>query len=174
MEVAQRASKALRFGLDEIQPDQPLTNAERIMVEFDDLLAVVQMCQERALLPYGAQERVQAKKDKVAKFLNYSRECGTVSDTDGNTYTITPLHAANEDAHIPFAQKLGKHPRPSARSPIYVIAGDIKHGVTFPVDKLTSPDDRAPPGYMGVTASQYRELTGRSAAKDYRKEMKFD
>ena len=79
-EVHQRAAKALRFGLDEIQPGQSLTNAERIMVEFDDLLAVILMLQERALLPGTHSRRIQEKKDKVAEFLRYAAECGTLSE----------------------------------------------------------------------------------------------
>jgi hypothetical protein len=78
-EVAQRASKALRFGLDEIQPGQPLTNAERIMEEFDYLYAVILMCQNRALLPGGVARRISEKQDKVNKFLTYSAKCGTVA-----------------------------------------------------------------------------------------------
>jgi NTP pyrophosphatase (non-canonical NTP hydrolase) len=78
-EVAQRASKALRFGLDEIQPGQPLTNAERIMEEFDDLYAVILMCQNRALLPGEVARRINEKQDKVNKFLTYSAKCGTVA-----------------------------------------------------------------------------------------------
>lgn len=39
-EVGQRVSKALRFGLREVQPMQPLNNAERIREEMRDLLAV--------------------------------------------------------------------------------------------------------------------------------------
>ncbi len=80
-EVAQRASKALRFGLDEIQPGQPLTNAERIMEEFDDLRAVIGMLQDRALLPCSVARRIEEKKTKVQKFLAYSGECGCVDDS---------------------------------------------------------------------------------------------
>jgi hypothetical protein len=40
-EVAHRASKQLRFGADEIQPGQPLTNRQRLRDELMDLLTVV-------------------------------------------------------------------------------------------------------------------------------------
>ncbi len=80
MEVAQRASKALRFSLDEIQPEQALTNAERIMVEFDDLRAVVYMLQQRALLPSTSDTRLLAKVEKVERFLRYSEQCGTLAN----------------------------------------------------------------------------------------------
>lgn len=37
-----RASKAKRFGLDEIQPGQPFTNSQRLAHEAGDLIAVVE------------------------------------------------------------------------------------------------------------------------------------
>lgn len=42
-EVAQRCSKALRFGIDEVQPGQGLDNRRRIEKEFNDLLGVYLM-----------------------------------------------------------------------------------------------------------------------------------
>jgi hypothetical protein len=79
VEVAQRLSKALRFGLTEVQPGQGLDNAERIMVEFDDLQAVIMMLQARRLLPSGKLERIFAKKEKVHHFLVYSATQGTLT-----------------------------------------------------------------------------------------------
>ncbi|MCA0003352.1 MULTISPECIES: hypothetical protein [unclassified Mesorhizobium] len=40
VEVSQRCSKALRFGLKEVQPGQQIDNAFRIYEEFLDLVAV--------------------------------------------------------------------------------------------------------------------------------------
>jgi len=40
-EVGQRVSKALRFGVDEVQPGQPWCNGERIALELGDIEAVV-------------------------------------------------------------------------------------------------------------------------------------
>lgn len=42
-EVAQRASKAARFGLDEVQPGQDHDNMLRLWLEFNDLYAAMQM-----------------------------------------------------------------------------------------------------------------------------------
>jgi hypothetical protein len=42
-EVQQRATKLLRFGRDEIQPGQTLTNAERLSLEIADFLALVDL-----------------------------------------------------------------------------------------------------------------------------------
>ena len=40
-EVIQRVTKALRFGVDEVQPGQPHTNAQRISYEMGDVLATL-------------------------------------------------------------------------------------------------------------------------------------
>lgn len=71
-EVAQRVSKALRFGLEEIQPGQPLNNAERITGELTDLFAVAQMIEGRGIPRFGATVDVEAKQAKVRRYLEYS------------------------------------------------------------------------------------------------------
>ncbi len=46
VETAQRVSKAIRFTLEEIQPEQELTNAQRIVYEFNDIVAVMEVLQQ--------------------------------------------------------------------------------------------------------------------------------
>lgn len=76
-EVGQRVTKALRFGIDEIQPGQPMTNAERILYEFSDLLAVVGMLVDEGVLPKnGLTEMMDKKVEKIEKYLKYSAEVG--------------------------------------------------------------------------------------------------
>jgi hypothetical protein len=79
-EVAQRVSKALRFGLEEIQPGQRFTNAERIMHEYADLCAAMEMLEEEGLVATGGDfaAMVSDKKEKVGAFLEYSKRCGTL------------------------------------------------------------------------------------------------
>lgn len=86
-EVAVRASKALRFGVDEVEPGQPLTNAERINAEVIDLMAALEMLNDanmlpalspRGMIPY--QHLTAAKKAKVEKFLIYSGTLGTLTE----------------------------------------------------------------------------------------------
>jgi NTP pyrophosphatase (non-canonical NTP hydrolase) len=77
-EVAQRASKAMRFGMAEVEPGQPHTNAERVCHEMADLVAVFQMLTNGRLLTDSP--LVAAKREKVERFLRYSAECGTVAD----------------------------------------------------------------------------------------------
>lgn len=87
-EVQQRISKALRFGLYEVEPGQSDQNESRIIRELCDLRGVLEMLNARGLLvmddgilmgPFlrGA---VEAKKVKVRKFLDYSRSLGTLTE----------------------------------------------------------------------------------------------
>ena len=81
-EVGQRASKAIRFGLDEIQKGQELTNRERLHQELVDIIAVVQY------LNYGYDfdfdfdnidwKAVAEKKERIDKYMKYSSELGRV------------------------------------------------------------------------------------------------
>jgi hypothetical protein len=74
-EVSQRASKALRFSLEEIQKGQELSNSQRILYEFNDLVAVMEKLQEEGVFDviYDG-ESIKLKKDKIEKFLNYSKQ----------------------------------------------------------------------------------------------------
>ena len=81
-EVAQRVSKALRFGLDAVEPGQELTNEERIVREYLDLVAVVEMCVSNAILfeDIDAEYIVAAKKKKVKVFMELSKSRGTLTE----------------------------------------------------------------------------------------------
>lgn len=90
-EVAQRVSKALRFGLTEIEPGQKLTNAQRIVSEMNDLTAVYNMIAGPAVAPNSKFtglfdgkpeewfEAMRIKQQKVSKYLLYSATCGTLA-----------------------------------------------------------------------------------------------
>jgi len=75
-EVIQRATKAKRFGLEEVQPEQTLSNMERIAYELNDVVAVADMLQ----CDWMDERAVDAKKSKVEHFLEYSKECGTLDE----------------------------------------------------------------------------------------------
>lgn len=80
-EVAHRVSKALRFGLEEIQPGQPLTNARRIVNELMDLFVVANMCDGAGLISMETpfcDEEIDAKKAKVEKFMIYAESVGAL------------------------------------------------------------------------------------------------
>jgi NTP pyrophosphatase (non-canonical NTP hydrolase) len=78
--VAVRVSKALRFGLSEVQPNQLLTNAERISAELADLLALVEVLESSGVI---SRAEVDRKKWKVKHFMAYAEECGALSNTKG-------------------------------------------------------------------------------------------
>lgn len=78
-EVAHRASKALRFGMDEVQPGQPLTNEDRLWGEVNDLIGVLILLQEKRDHPGPSDHAVQQKRGKVERFMAYSVECGQVA-----------------------------------------------------------------------------------------------
>ncbi len=82
-EVAQRIAKALRFGMEQVQEDaddQPqenperLTNAQRIVREYNDLKAMMEMLDLDISLP----EQRDRKKVKVLRYLQRSERCGTL------------------------------------------------------------------------------------------------
>lgn len=77
-EVHQRCSKALRFGLDEVQEEQSLNNSQRIIQEFNDLVAAMELLYNCPISDLLHQEQIKAKKIKVEKFLLYSAKCGTL------------------------------------------------------------------------------------------------
>lgn len=80
-EVTHRVSKALRFGLSEIEPGQELTNAQRISQEVADLSGMIGMLRDAGVIPEVSIGDVNNKVEKVEKFLRYSQECGTLETT---------------------------------------------------------------------------------------------
>jgi hypothetical protein len=73
-EVAQRATKAIRFTLDEKEPGQELTNKERLVQEFNDLYAIMEMLNEMGVIDeFINLEAIEKKKLKVEKFWEYSK-----------------------------------------------------------------------------------------------------
>lgn len=80
VETAQRVSKAIRFGLNEIQEGQSLNNSERLIYEFNDILAMMEILKEEGLINNVIdREAIEKKKIKVKKYLDYSIKLGTVS-----------------------------------------------------------------------------------------------
>jgi hypothetical protein len=73
-EVGHRAGKALTFGMDDVERGQDDNNYDRLMGEFTDLVAVMEMA---GLEPRRLSEsRIRAKKEKVETFMKYSAERG--------------------------------------------------------------------------------------------------
>lgn len=82
-EVAQRASKALRFGLGEAQPGQAETNAARLLGEYAHIVAAVEMLTDAGAFDGTDRDaivrRCGEKRAAVERFLRYSVECGTLT-----------------------------------------------------------------------------------------------
>lgn len=76
-EVAQRASKAARFGLAEVQPGQAEDNRRRLERELADLMATAELLG----LVVREEDKV-AKLEKLKKFMAYARQIGTL-DMEG-------------------------------------------------------------------------------------------
>ncbi len=77
-EVAQRATKAQRFGIGEIQPDQLKTNVERLTGEYADLIGAWELLVDSGIVDMPTRAAIDAKKAKVLRYMEYSRECGTL------------------------------------------------------------------------------------------------
>ncbi len=69
-EVQQRATKALRFGMGEIQPGQSYTNSTRLATEVGDLSAVLDMAVREHVIPHREIARSRTLKErKLAKYM---------------------------------------------------------------------------------------------------------
>lgn len=81
LEVAQRATKALCFGAGEIQPGQKLNNIERLNLEWNDLQATQELLAEECGIELSRDTSlIIAKREKIRKFMDYSRACGALTD----------------------------------------------------------------------------------------------
>lgn len=69
-EVQQRATKMLRFGVDEIQPGQPWDNANRLSFEVGDFLEMLAMAERARLIrPDSIRIGQERKRQQLAKFM---------------------------------------------------------------------------------------------------------
>ncbi len=79
VEVAQRGTKILRFGWDEVQEGQDLNNQNRLSNELSDLAALIEMLRDESgvWLPVYA---TSAKKERVKKYMKLSQEQGRLEN----------------------------------------------------------------------------------------------
>lgn len=83
-EIQQEISKALRFGVDNHHPNEPnITNGERILKEFHQLRAVMDMLIiNRIIQPISESKQSEIYRDKVSAvegWQEYSQEIGRVN-----------------------------------------------------------------------------------------------
>ena len=76
-ELQKECAKALRFGMDDHEPGSKETNGQRIIHEFDDVVAVGEMLFGDNLFNCTL---VNDKKVKIAKWMVYSKEKGTLTE----------------------------------------------------------------------------------------------
>lgn len=77
-EVQKEATKALRFGLEDIWKDNP-TPSVKLAVEFGDLLGVFEMLKEEGVIPELSDEYlIKKKKERVLKYMQYAVDRGTL------------------------------------------------------------------------------------------------
>ncbi len=76
-ELAQQASKAIRFGIDQ-QRDLPTSNRQRLIAEWNDLIAVVEMLEREGIDLQPDPAAILSKKKKVDRYMSYSSELGTL------------------------------------------------------------------------------------------------
>jgi len=77
-ELAQAASKAIRFSPDSNYDG--ITNREKLQNEYNDVLAVVEMLHDDGIEMYDDPELIDAKQQKVEKFLKDSKRIGTLTE----------------------------------------------------------------------------------------------
>lgn len=80
LEIAHQCTKARRFGLNQIQEEQPYTNAHRIEREINDLRGVLELFHNEQPLFRISPDRAQIEKHKqnVLMYMEFSRKCGTL------------------------------------------------------------------------------------------------
>lgn len=82
-EVVQAASKAKRFGLDDGYPNSETTNAQDLMKEYYELMAVISMLNKETYIMYSdevAYDIIVDKQRRVEDYLLYSKERGTLNE----------------------------------------------------------------------------------------------
>lgn len=84
-EIIQRACKAIRFGMDEVQPGQNLNNLDRISGEVDDFLGVAKMLEvEDCMVLHSDRIAIEKKVAKVNQFMGLSRDRGLLEPEEKN------------------------------------------------------------------------------------------
>lgn len=81
-EVIQEASKAKRFGVDEVCKQKTVQghgepNKDRVHRELVDVFAIMEMLSDEGLFePEIYRDQIDRKKQKVKEYMDYSRELG--------------------------------------------------------------------------------------------------
>lgn len=81
-EVGQMVSKALRFSTEEVYAGTGTTNAQRLVDELHDLIAVATILEREGVLVgvQPSEERIEAKRLRIERYMALSREYGALRD----------------------------------------------------------------------------------------------
>ena len=100
-EVAQRVSKLLRFGADEIQPDQPDTNAARLGFEVGDLQVMVDLAKAVGIITDAAMNAGRVRKNlQLAKYMRYPLAAALTPRAEGEDAPVVALPSAERNARV--------------------------------------------------------------------------
>ena len=81
IEVAHMSAKVMQFGMTEVQVGLNKHNVERLHGEMDDYQAMIEMLNDNHGLGYiPNRENIEAKKDKVRRYLDKSIQLGCVTN----------------------------------------------------------------------------------------------
>lgn len=100
-ELAQKFTKASRFGLESTNPKTERKAAEDIVWEFNDLLAVIELLKDRGIQFAGIGDPVaiQAAKKKLIEHMEVSVQAGTLTlpENEGGESNEIPNTAETSD-----------------------------------------------------------------------------
>jgi len=93
-ETAQRASKAIVFGLDDIQSGQLEDNAKRLVGEFCHILAYMELLRDEGYLEldeFDMEHEIEEKKKELDRWYQYSIDKGMVEPEQKTTIISVPI-----------------------------------------------------------------------------------
>ena len=88
-EISKEALKAVQFGLGNHHPDETRTNNDKLISEFNDLFAIIEMLNDR-LECIENRASIENKKRKVIKFMKVSVELGLLDHRAYNEWVEDP------------------------------------------------------------------------------------
>ena len=78
-EVGQRCTKAIRFGIDEIQADHHADNKQRIRLEMAGLVAAYNELMKHDNVFWPTEIEIEQAREKQEKYRLYSEQLGTLT-----------------------------------------------------------------------------------------------
>lgn len=87
-EATQASAKVLRFLADGRGPGAPLTNAEALVAELVDILAVTELLEKEGVIALPSMDSIHAmvlrKQTKLEAYMSVSRQMGTLNEQEAH------------------------------------------------------------------------------------------